>query len=352
MATDFLTQLQRVWAVVMPDEEELVGAHFPHFLAWRQDGANVVCPPCQVILYEGDAPTKPTDYRTIDLQTTVLGPIERPDKMPDRTFRVASPPEEPTQEEEYDQEAEEAPREEVRAPSPQDNGHAIEVNGMGSYVEITSVYSRTTEDSSGRWGSTTAGITLKETFPGEMSAGEIAEVAEGHYTILKPKVLDQLGLPYEQDPNTLLIMEVFPGSTTVARGPAQPQQMAPSPSAPVPAPAPAGRFRSGGASAAPAPRTAQRGRTGGSGGWEPAPSQAEMWTELLDYPHLWFWNANKDKDTSPDFISTHYKNEQGYPASLWLEGRNGPNCPDEEALNAIPDEAFAQTKPRTPQARR
>jgi hypothetical protein len=191
---------------------------------------------------------------------------------------------------------------------------------MGAFVEITSTFSRTIADPgiTTRFGSVTAGLSVKEMFPGEMSAMDIANIAEGHYIITKEKVLSELQLPFQQDQATGMILEAFPGAGRSAAR----QRHPPAPSPPTePAQPPAARF---GTSRTAQPQQASSGpRSAPSGSGSRPPSQAELKRELLDYPRPWYWDQSKSNGTGPDFISTHYQNDRGYPAGIWIEGNRG-----------------------------
>jgi hypothetical protein len=299
------------------------------------------------------------DVLELDLEQPILK--EKP-KMPNTTnqppFRVVNPPtHDETYESDlnYDEQAMNMGMDDSAVNSPATNGQTVampkdigssEVNVMGAFVEITSTFSRTIADpGNDRFGSVTAGLSVKEMFPGEMSAMDIANIAEGHYIITKEKVLSQLALPFQQDQATGMILEAFPGARTVSSTPAAP------PATTEPVQAPAARF---GTSRTAQPQQASSGPRSGpagqSGQWKPAPGQADLKRELLEYPDLWYWDQNKSNATGPDFISTHYKNDRGYPAGIWIEGNRGPNfTPDElDTLNTMSNEDFCQTKPRAP----
>jgi hypothetical protein len=176
-----------------------------------------------------------------------------------------------------------------------------------------------------------------------MQPEQIVEIAEAQYQLLKSTVLKELALPFTQDETTGMIMETFPGSTVVAstggeapRAAAQRRQSAPA------------------AQSAPAPRQASTGQRGGQGTASRSrssqtPSQAEMWQELLDFPGDWYWQSPESKrsEGQPDYLSTKYFQDNGYPVGLWEwnSRSNQSNCPDPDFLNTIPAEAFAQQRP-------
>lgn len=204
-----------------------------------------------------------------------------------------------------------------------------QLEGAGAQVALRSVFSRTISEPDKSFGSITAGFEMTETFPGTMSPQEIAEVATEQFILLKARVLDELELPYEQDPTTKRIMEAFPGSRQVAATAAQ-----------AAAPAP-GRF--GGRAAAPAAPQARRAARSVP---QETPSRDELWGNLLDYPGRWYdQSQSKRSDGMPDFLSLDYVQADGWPVGLWLQYQGRDMCPDMEALNAIPVDAFAQTRP-------
>lgn len=345
--------------------------HSSHWKSWKQVGQFVECEKCNVLLYEGDAPNdtkrilmevlnrENTDMPVLDERADMPSPGNEnmaPANRPNRTIRVAEPPAEETYESDLSDNGFEytEPRVNDITIDQPTNGQTVavpkdigssEVNVMGAFVEITSTFSRSISDNDrGAFGSVTASLTVKEMFPGEMSAQDIANIAEGHYIITKEKVLSQLQLPFEQDQTTGMILEAFPGARTVSSTPVAP----PGPPPTEPARPPQGRF---GTSRTAQSQQASSGARSAPGGWEPAPSQAELKRELLDYPHLWYPDPQKTKtDTKPDFISCHYTNKSGYPAGIWIEGSRGPNFTDDEldTLNTIAPEDFAQTRPRVP----
>jgi hypothetical protein len=335
--------------------------HSSHWRSWKQAGQFVECEKCNVLLYEGDAPNNTKrilmevlsrenlDMPVLDERADMPNTTNQP---PNRTIRVAEPPVEENYESDlnYDpdyREGEVTPvaTNDQTVAMPKDIGSS-EVNVMGAFVKITSTFSRSVRDNDdGKFGSTTVGLTIEEMFPGEMQAPDIVIIAEGHYIIAKEKVLSELQLPFQQDQATGMILEAFPGARTVSSTPAAP----PAPPPTEPAQPPAARF---GTSRTAQPQQASRAPR--SGQWEPAPSQAELKRELLEYPDLWYWDQSKGNGSGPDFLSTHYQNDRGYPAGIWIEGNRGLNfTPDElDTLNTMSDMDFCQTKPRTPQARR
>jgi hypothetical protein len=343
--------------------------HSSHWRSWKQVDQFVECEKCDVLLYEGDAPnnTKRILMEVLSRENTDMPVLDERADMPNTTnqppFRVVDPPthddnyeSDPNHDSDY-REGEVTPvainGQTVAAQSASKDIGSSEVNVMQAFVEITSTFSRTIADpGNDRFGSVTAGLSVKEMFPGEMSAMDIANIAEGHYIITKEKVLSQLQLPFEQDQATGMILEAFPGARTISSTPAV---VAPEAAPPVedgrqaPAQPPAARF---GSSAPTQRQQASSGpRSAPSGQWEPAPSQAEMKRELLEYPDLWYPDPQKTKaDTKPDFISCHYTNKSGYPAGLWIEGSRGPNFTDDEldTLNTMTPEDFCQTRPRAP----
>lgn len=233
------------------------------------------------------------------------------------------------------------PIEEVVASHPSNTKPIAKENSIqaipapGSQVALKTTYSRTVRDSPSREaGWIKAEFELTEVFPGEMQAEEIAKVAEAQYQVLKSTVLSELGLPFTQDETTGMIMETFPGSTVVASAPAEqaPRVAAQARQAAPPSNPPAPRQQ-----ARTAPSSPRSGAT---------PRPNVLWQELFDYPGDWFWNRNKQNANQPDYISTRYINDKGYPVGLWTTSQyQGASCPNPDLLATYDPADFAQDRP-------
>jgi hypothetical protein len=222
---------------------------------------------------------------------------------------------------------------------------------MGAFVEITSTFSRTIADNQAMIG---LALLLPDSLLRRCSLVRCLQwisptLQKVTTSSLRRRFLANCNLPFQQDQATGMILEAFPGARTVSSTPAAPPATPPT----EPAQPPAARF---GTSRTAQPQQASSGPRSALPWWqwEPAPSQAELKRELLEYPDLWYWDQSKGNGSGPDFLSTHYQNDRGYPAGIWIEGNRGLNfTPDElDTLNTMSDMDFCQTKPRTPQARR
>lgn len=175
---------------------------------------------------------------------------------------------------------------------------------------------------------------VEHTYPAGLSPEEIEAGAKRMAQIVKVGVLTQLGLPFEQDEDTRVIMEVFPTAEKVTNKP-KAESVAPPvspPVAPEDAEAP---------TTAPAtPRPAQK-RTGPNAA-KPASGGSDTdaaWEHLAANPKLWFYNAPEDKKNpkGPDFKATKDAgfNANGFPMGLWL------NTKPEDLV--LPDDGYANS---------
>jgi len=173
-----------------------------------------------------------------------------------------------------------------------------------------------------------AEVMVEQAFPtGDMSPEDIQAHVAGMFMYAKASVYDQLGLGYEQDDATGIIMEKFKGTKVVSAPPAQnaqPAARAAAPKAlrPVPnEPEPSDEEYDDQADAmaaeeAPAPRktfqrTANRSSAKASGG-------VDYWDHLMNNPDRWFDNRlSKKNPKAPDFRSKDYK-EGNFAVGLWL----------------------------------
>lgn len=220
---------------------------------------------------------------------------------------------------------------------------SVEVVAMGATYSLTAHFSRTVKEPGADFGSITCGFDIAETYPGEIDVDNLRILASDQFTAIKALVLTQLGLAFSMDEEGV-IHEAFPGSQTVARGQATERQE-PRQASRGTNDAPRGRQASTGArSGARTGPAASRGRSSA------VPDQAELWIELVERPHEFYWNQNKRNSSEPDYISTKYLKDDGWPVSLWVEGRNGSNLPNDEdwllAYDEIPEDAFAEDRPR------
>ena len=179
---------------------------------------------------------------------------------------------------------------------------------------------------------------VEHTFPAGLSPEEIETSAKRMAQIVKVGVLTQLGLPFEQDEDTRVIMEVFPTAEKVTNKPSAaikaegavvgvataPVQAPEAVEAPAPAPA--------------TPRPAQS---------RPAPPKARpanddvtaAWEHLAANPGEWYYNAPEDKKNpkGPDFKATKNAGfmSNGFPMGLWL------NTKPEDLV--LPDDRYANS---------
>ncbi len=182
---------------------------------------------------------------------------------------------------------------------------------------------------------------IEHTFSAGLSPEEIENSAKRMAQIVKVGVLTQLGLPFEQDEDTRVIMEVFPASQVVTHKPgpaikaegavvgaveaseAPETEAAPTP--PAPAPKPVAK-RAG-------PNAPKR--TAAVGGSD----TDEAWEHLAANPSLWYYNAPEDKKNpkGPDFKATNKAgfSSNGYPMGLWL------NTKPEDLV--LPDDGYANS---------
>lgn len=221
-------------------------------------------------------------------------------------------------------------------PPRKEQATVTDTSGM-PMIEVASTFSRTLQVQ--QFEPQKAEVTIRQSFPGTMTPQEVVELVQSQFVQIKSQVLLELGLPFEQDDETGRLIESFPGSTVVASRPApNPPAVAPprAPAAPART-APAARRPAAASGTPPKRQQASRGAQGGSGGQ--TPSVEDMWSELLDYPHLWN-DVRGEKEAGsrkPDFTSTQYMNDRGYPVGLWLNDTKG-RAP---SVDEIPDEGFA-----------
>lgn len=164
-----------------------------------------------------------------------------------------------------------------------------------------------------------AEMTVEQSFPATLSPSDIEGVAKQLAQLVKVGVYRELGLNFEQDEETRVIMEVFPGSDVVAQ--TTTAQVAPGPATSPAKPSAAPRG-TGGARKAPA------ASTGASG---------DPWEDLAANPGDWYDNTeNKTNPKAPDFRnkSGRFKTADGrFNLGLWLN-----NKPEDLVL---PDEGYA-----------
>jgi hypothetical protein len=172
---------------------------------------------------------------------------------------------------------------------------------------------------------------IEHTFPTGLSPEEIENSAKRMAQIVKVGVLTQLGLPFEQDEDTRVIMEVFPTAEKVtskplvvpAAAPVEAHVAEPAPPTPPSAPRPAAK-RTG--------PNAAKTSTGGD-------DVEAAWEHLAANPSLWFYNAPETKQNpkGPDFKATKKAGftSNGYPMGLWM------NTKPEDLV--LPDDGYANS---------
>lgn len=246
---------------------------------------------------------------------------------------------------------------------------SLEVTELGANYTVTAHFSRTYKPTV-EFGSVTCGFDIAETFPGQIDIERLRAIGADQFAILKAMVLTQLALPFSMNDEGI-IHETFPGSQTVGRIPIGPAPHSPvdtmdeDQDAPRRSDAPAAPRSTGRTAGRQQASTGQRGgthgpqtrgaNTGAGGRRAPAttaiPEQADLWYELIDRPHEWFWNTNKTNPRAADYISTKYYKDDGWPVSLWETSPNGDNnLPDDDdwsyKYDALSEDDFAQQYPR------
>lgn len=171
-----------------------------------------------------------------------------------------------------------------------------------------------------------ASVTITEVFDGTVSPEDIAMQAGSQFQTIKAQVFNELGLAFEQDEESGLIIELFPGSEVVESKPAPAARRAPARRlAPAPEPEPedepAPRRAAPRAPRAAAPASRSRGAAKASDVDDPYGD----WADLQESPDDWEYFPDKESKRSPDF--RHKTRAQvGNPrfkVSLWLD-----NAPD------------------------
>lgn len=175
-------------------------------------------------------------------------------------------------------------------------------------------------------------MTVEETFPASLSPLEIESVGKQLAQVVKVGVYRELNLPFEQDEDTKVIMEVFPGSEVVAET---------RKAAPAPPSAPTGARRNGPGRSVPSGRSGPAQRpTAPPSGPEPAYEidTNAAWEDLAANPSDWYYYAPEDKKNpkGPDFRnkSGRFKSQDGrFLMGLWL------NTKPEDLV--LPDDVYA-----------
>jgi hypothetical protein len=239
---------------------------------------------------------------------------------------------------------------------------SLEITQLGANYTVTAHFSRTFKPTV-EFGSVTCGFDIAETFPGQIDIERLRAIGADQFAILKAMVLTQLALPFSMNDEGI-IHESFPGSQTVARTPAAlgPVDTDQDQDAPRRSDAPRSTGRTAGRQQA---SSGQRGgthgpqtrgaNTGAGGRRAPAaiPEQLDLWYEMVDRPHEWYWQKKEEKKNprSADYISTEYYKDDGWPVSLWETSPNGDNnLPDDPEwsykYDALSEDDFAQQYPR------
>jgi hypothetical protein len=249
--------------------------------------------------------------------------------------------------------------EEMESSTPMES-ESIDITQLGANYTVTAHFSRTFKPTV-EFGSVTCGFDIAETFPGQIDIERLRAIGADQFAILKAMVLTQLALPFSMNDEGI-IHESFPGSQTVARTPIgrvvedtmdEDQDSAPRRSEAPAAPRSTGRT-AGRQQASSGPRNATRGgasRGRSATATTAAPSQEDLWYELVDRPHEWYWNTNKTNPRAADYISTKYYKDDGWPVSLWETSPNGDNNLPNDAewdgrYQAISEDDFASEYPR------
>lgn len=171
-----------------------------------------------------------------------------------------------------------------------------------------------------------ASVTIIEVFDGTVSPEDIAMQSASQFQTIKAQVFNELGLQFEQDEESGLIIELFPGTEVVESKPA-PRVVSSRPAARrlAPAPEPEAEEDEPPRRAAPrAPRaTAAPGRAAKAKGSDDDPYGD--WADLERDPDGWEYFPDKESPRSPDF--RHKTRAQvGNPrfkVSLWMD--NAPS---------------------------
>ena len=162
-----------------------------------------------------------------------------------------------------------------------------------------------------------ASVTLSQKFTGDTDPQDIATTMQDMFVAAKSEVLLQLGLPFEQDEDTLRIMEVFGPETTVVANAARAVPVAVQPTTPVP---------SGTVTALPSrdEGTGQdnwpQGAVVGTGIDAKSPRDRDFLDEMQDPSNWWNNRNNKKNPSSPDFShKTRTKPGSDFKVGLWLK---------------------------------
>lgn len=192
-----------------------------------------------------------------------------------------------------------------------------------------------------------AEVLVAQEFPGDMPPEDVQAHIAGMFQYAKASVYDQLGLGYNQDEATGIIMEVFPGTQVVGSKPKalpaaqKPRKSAAAPKS-IPEPytdedePPVDAYEEDEPPARPPARqnagrnSASRTSSGRSAGRPSASAKAmttdELWEHLEQNPGEWFDNReSKTNPKAPDFRAKNLPqpgNPQ-YKAGLWL--RDAPD---------------------------
>jgi hypothetical protein len=175
----------------------------------------------------------------------------------------------------------------------------------------------------------TASVTITEVFDGTVSPEDVATQASNQFLTIKSQVFNELGLPFEQDEESGLIIELFPGAEVVESKPAAKPTARKVPGrrlAPVPDDEPEEDDKPRRAAprapraAAPKP-AASRNRKAAADDEDPYGD----WADLAENPDDWEYFPDKESKRSPDFRHKT-RAQQGNPrfkVSLWLD--NAPS---------------------------
>ena len=174
-----------------------------------------------------------------------------------------------------------------------------------------------------------AGIELEMTYPGTFTPEQIANDGQSLYQVAKSLVFNELGVPFEQDSATGILMETFPGSTVMAIVPKsepdhpvnKPRAVRAVPQAPE---SPAGDDADDYYQDEPEPVTTPSRPARRAARPAPAPAPAglstdDYWEDLEKNPGDWWDNREtKNNPKGPDFTSSKFKQDNGYRVALWL----------------------------------
>ena len=147
-----------------------------------------------------------------------------------------------------------------------------------------------------------ASLTISQVFRSDVSVEEVERVARAQFITLKSEVLQQLGLEFEQDEDTMIIQEVFRGAEVVElrRAPAPAEAVAMHPASQAAAPAPV-------AAAVPT----------GTDGIVPANEKEELFLDIMRNPADWS-RVTSDNPKAPNFRhKTKTQPNSTYKISLW-----------------------------------